>query len=43
MLKKLREALCFMDPKKRMAGSCEQPELDDTEAEFLLFKIRSLT
>jgi hypothetical protein len=43
MTQKLREAVSFMDLKKRMANKCAVPEIDETEAEYLLHQIRKLS
>ncbi len=42
MSENVREAICFMDLKKRMAGLCEAPDINETEAEFILLQIRRL-
>jgi hypothetical protein len=42
MSKNIREAICFMDPKKRMAGLCQAPELSEIEVQFILHQLRKL-
>lgn len=44
MTEMLKDALCFMDPKKRMAGQApDEPEAGEQEATFLLTQIRLLS
>lgn len=42
MLERIKQALCFLDLKKRMSGECEMPEITNQDAAYILTQIRIL-